>query len=56
MRAASLRRSTSLTTAAIRTALAAGSRSNSVNTVRTWAAVIAGVFFSQPQPLQLQKP
>src|SRR6202043_1096622 len=56
MRDSSLRRSTPLTTSATRSAPAAGSRSSSVNTARTWGTVTAGVFSPQPQPLQLQEP
>src|SRR5437763_12693906 len=56
MRDSSLRRSTALTTAAIRSTLAAGARSNSVNTARTCGTVTAGVFPPQPQPLPLQEP
>ena len=41
MRVSSLRRSTSLTTAAIRAGPGAGSRNNSVNTARTWGTVTA---------------
>jgi hypothetical protein len=47
MRASSLRRSTPLTTAAIRSALDAGSRSNSVKIARTCGAVTAGALFPQ---------
>src|SRR5438093_450734 len=56
MRASSLRRSTCVTTSAIRSALAAGSLNNSVNTARTCGTVTAGVFPPQPQPLHLQEP
>src|SRR5207245_102216 len=56
MRDSSLRRSTRLTTSAIRSALGAGSRSNSVKTARTWGTVTAAVFPPQPQSLQLQEP
>src|SRR3954452_22695947 len=56
MRDSSLRRSTWLTTAAIRAALGAGSRSRSVNTARTCGTVTAGVFPPPPQPLHLQEP
>src|SRR5579872_3697875 len=56
MRDSSLRRRTALTTAAIRSASGAGSRSSSVNTCRTWDAVTAGVFPPQTQTLGLQEP
>src|SRR5437764_11447315 len=56
MRASSFRRSTWLTTSAIRSALGRGCRSNSVNTARTCGTVTAGVFSPQPQPLHLQEP
>src|SRR6266852_4491813 len=56
MRASSLRRSTSLTTAATRAALGLGSWSSSVKIARTCGTVTAGVFPPQPQPLGLQEP
>ena len=48
MRDSSLRRSTALTTAAIRAGPGPGSRNNSVNTARTCGTVTAGVFFQRP--------
>src|SRR4051794_16576721 len=56
MRASSLRRSTWLTTAAIRSTLALGSRSSSVKIARTCAPVTAGVSPPPPQALHLQEP
>src|SRR6266699_1803372 len=56
MRDSSLRRSTALTTAAIRSASPAPTRSSSVNTARTCGSVTAGVFPPEPHTLRLQEP
>ena len=56
MRASSLRRSTWLTTSAIRAGPGLGSRSSSVKSCRTWGTVTAGVFSPQPLPLDLEEP
>src|SRR5437588_4333823 len=56
MRDSSLRRSTWLTASAIAAASGWGWRSKAVKSARTCAAVTAGVFPPQPQPLQLQEP
>src|SRR5260370_2183778 len=56
MRASSLRRSTRLTSSAICSGLGGGVRNSRLNTCRSCATVNAGVFFSQPPPLQRQEP
>src|SRR5262245_56441464 len=56
MRASSLRRSTWLTTSAIRLGLALGSCCRSVKIARTCGPVTAGAFSPPAQPLGLQEP
>ena len=56
MRASSFRRSTRLTSSAIRAALGGRGCSSRVNTSRNCGTVSAGIFPPEPALLQLQEP